>query len=186
MFRFETERLVVKPHTIDNARKFYEWDCDPELVYLNEDDSDQYLPATLEDVERYMEDISRVTPRRSTIHFAIHKKIDDQFIGYGMIAFIERQHRRCKLGITIGEKAEWGKGYAHEALVPVLGYCFGPLRLNRVMAEIYCINTRSIRLFEGLGFTHEGTLRQSVWKRGQPLDDCLYALLREDWERRTH
>ena len=181
--RFETERLILRPHVPSDAEKFQAWDGDAELTYLNDDDSDRYRPFTLDEARLYMADIARQDGRRGVLHFAIEKKAGAAYIGYCMIAEIERQHRRCKIGVTIGERAEWGKGYAHEALVPVIDYCFNGLKLNRVMAEIYCMNERSRRLFEGLGFRHEGTLRQSVWKRGEPLDDCLYGLLREDWAR---
>lgn len=181
--RLETGRLILRPHAASDAEKYQAWDADPELAYLNDDDSDQYRPFTLDEAQAYLDEIGRQDARRGIVHFAIEKKADGAFIGYCMVADIERQHRRCKIGITIGEKSEWGQGYAREALVPVIDYCFDGLKLNRVVAEIYCLNERSRRLFEGLGFRHEGTLRQSVWKHGQALDDCLYGLLREDWKR---
>jgi len=179
--RFETERLIIRPHQPGDADRFCAWDRDPELTYFNDDDSDRFRPFTPEEAALYLEDIGRQDARRGIIHFAIEKKADGDFIGYCMVAEIERQHRRCKIGITIGERAEWGQGYAREALIPVIDYCFDTLKLNRIVAEIYCLNERSRRLFVGLGFRHEGTLRQSVWKRGVPLDDCLYGLLAEDW-----
>jgi RimJ/RimL family protein N-acetyltransferase len=183
MFRFETSRLIVKPHTPANAEKMHNWENDPELVYPNDDDSDDFREASFEDVRRYVEQISRPYRGGENFHFAIHAKGDDAFIGYGTVALIDRQHRRCRLGITLGEKSVWGRGYAREALEPVIDYCFNDLDLNRIGVEIYCFNERSIRLFESLGFQREGLIRQSVWKGGRPLDDCLYGLLRADWEK---
>lgn len=184
ILRFETARLIVRPHRVEDAARYLAWDTDAELVYLNDDESDRYQAFTIEEAELYMRSTARQNPQRGIVHFAIQKKEDDALIGFCIVAEIEPNHRRCKIGITIGERSEWGKGYAREALIPVIDYCFTGLGLNRIMAEIYCMNTRSCRLFERLGFKHEGTLRQSVWKQGQPLDDCLYGLLRKDWEER--
>lgn len=182
--RLETARLILRPHEPHDVEKYRAWDNDPELVYLNDDDSDFFQPLTLEETRLFLADIDQNGGKYGMVHFAIEKKADGAYIGYCMLAEIELQHQRCKIGVTIGEKDEWGKGYAHEALIPVIDFCFGELGLNRVVAEIYCSNERSRRLFAGLGFQHEGTLRQSVWKRGEPLDDCLYGLLREDWAAR--
>lgn len=103
------------------------------------------------------------------------------FIGYCMAAFIDRYHRKCKFGITIGDKSQWGKGYAREAITAVLRYLFETLEMNRVQCEIYDFNERSIRLFESLGFVREGVCRQSVLKKGRFADEYVYGMLRSDW-----
>ncbi len=52
-------------------------------------------------------------------------------------------------------------------------------------AEIYSFNMRSVALFEHLGFTREGVIRQCVDKRGTFEDEYLYGLLREEWNNLT-
>jgi len=185
MINLETRRLTLKPHTPANAEKFAAWENDPELMWLNDDESDLHETISVADARQYLKRIGQPRPDDDIIHFAIHRKADGALIGFGMVAAIDMLHRRCLIGITIGETAAWGQGYGREALEATLDYCFNALNLNRIVAEIYCFNERSIRLFEGLGFKREGTLRQSVWKNGQFWDDCLYALLRDDWERRA-
>ncbi len=182
MFYFETERLVVKPHTMANLTAFNRWENDPELLYYN--DEPPHIPQTLEDTRRYLERISEVDEDGRIIHFAIHLARDDRFIGYGMVALIDRVNQRCQLGITIGEPEDWGRGYAREALVPVIDYCFRQLGLHRVAAGVYAFNERSRRLFERLGFSREGVARESVAKRGRFEDEYLYSLLRAEWEAR--
>lgn len=184
MFHIETDRLVIKPHQPVNAIRYHQWLTDPDLIMVLRDNSDSYHPPSMEEVQTFMNQASREPISETTIYFAIHTRMDDDFIGYGMLMEIDRMHRRCKIGATIGQKSEWGKGFAREALIPVIGYGFEELGLNRIAAEIYCFNERSRKLFEGLGFQHEGTLRQVVWKQGRAMDDCLYSLLREEWERR--
>jgi ribosomal-protein-alanine N-acetyltransferase len=101
-----------------------------------------------------------------------------------MIALINRYNCRCELGIGLGwNKANWGKGYATETLQAIIAYCFRELKMNRIGAEIYEFNTRSIRLFERNGFQREGTKRQYIFKDGVFKDEYLYSLLRGEWER---
>ena len=57
---------------------------------------------------------------------------------------------------------------------------FGRLDIVRIHAAVYARNGASCRVLEKAGFTREGILRQSVYKNGEVLDACLYALLREE------
>jgi len=180
--RIETARLVLKPHTFNNTSRLNEWENDPELIYYNDDQPEPYTKLPLEETHEYIRRHIEVTPYKKAIHYAIHKKENDLFIGYGMIAFIDRYNRNCRLGITIGDKSQWGQGYAKEALLAVIHYCFVDLGLNRIGAEIYAYNTRSLALFKKLGFKREGVLRQFVYKKGKFEDEYIYGLLREEWE----
>lgn len=51
----------------------------------------------------------------------------------------------------------WGRGYATEALVAVLGYAFGNLGLARLVAVVDQPNQASHRLMARVGFTPTGT-----------------------------
>jgi|GEM_PF-423952 len=181
MLHLETERLVLKPHTLANVEKMNLWENDTELSYYDDNQPPSRAPDTLEDTRERIEHILQDQPEPAIIHYAIHKKDGDVSIGFGMIAFIDRYNRQCKLGIEIGEKQEWGKGYAREALRAVIDYCFETLEMNRIGAEIYAINERSIRLFERLGFQREGVVRESVLKQGVFADEYVYGLLKREW-----
>jgi RimJ/RimL family protein N-acetyltransferase len=182
LFISETERLTLKPHTLHNVEKIHAWENDPALLFYNDDQPEDRQPDSLAETHKYVERIMQPDPERNIIYYAIHKKETDSLIGYGMIAFIDSYNRRCRLGITIGEKEEWGKGYAREALVAVINYCFQTLDLNRVGVEIYAFNERSIHLFEHLGFQREGVIRQAVWKNGAFADEYIYGLLKSEWQ----
>ena len=57
---------------------------------------------------------------------------------------------------------------------------FAKLDIVRIYAEPYAYNTGSRRVLEKAGFTLEGTLRRSVYKRGELFDSCIYGLLKEE------
>lgn len=60
--------------------------------------------------------------------------------------------REARLGILIGEKDCWGKGYAADAVWTVLGHVFGDGGVTRVTAETRADNEAAVRLFSHCGF----------------------------------
>ena len=179
----ETKSLVLKAHTSENYDKLYQWMNDPELLYFDDDEHEPIQIKSKERVQQSMKRFIESTPeaKKDIIHFAIHKKEDDKFIGYCMIAFIDHFHKRCKFGMSIGAKEEWGKGYGKEVVKGIIHYIFTELHLNRIEVGIYSHNDRSLNLFEGVGFIKEGTLRKNVYKKGQWIDEHIYGLLSEEY-----
>lgn len=183
MIHINTQRLVLKPHTQKNLAWLNATFNDPGEDYFAGDDPPRERPETLEETQKLLDRILNRPPDANIIDYAIHLKESDELIGCGMIALIDRYNKRCMLGIGLGwNRANWGKGYATETLQAITAYCFDELKMNRIGAEIYAFNERSIRLFERNGFRREGTRRQYVFKDGIFKDEYLYCLLREDWE----
>ncbi|MBI2332093.1 MAG: GNAT family N-acetyltransferase [Chloroflexi bacterium] len=185
MLHITTQRLVLKPHT-SNSLNWLNTICnDPNEDYYNGDDPPKERPETLEETGKLLERILNRPSDADIIDYAIHKKDTDEMIGYGMIALISRYNKRCSLGIGLGWNREnWGQGIASETLQAVISYCFTELDLNRIEAEIYEFNERSIRLFEKQGFHRDGVRRQYIFKDGVFKDEYIYSLLREEWAKR--
>ena len=179
-FFLSTSRLVLKPHTLANLPPLNAWFNNPELSYFDGDDPPRALLETLDETRLTLDRMMNPSDPPHILHYAVHKNLGDDLIGYGMIANIDRYNRRCDLGLTLGEKNEWGKGYASEALQAVIAYCYKQLKMNRLGASMYEFNWRSIRLFEGLGFQREGVLHQYVYKDGTFKDELQYCLLKEE------
>ena len=179
-----TERLILKPHTQNSLGWLNTTFNDPNEAYFDGDDPPKECPETLDETQKLLDRILNRPPDANIIDYAIYKKDTDELIGVGMIAHIDNYNRRCDLGIGLGwNRDNWGKGYASETLQAVIHYCFTELNLNRIGAEIYEFNERSIRLFERNGFKRDGILRQYIFKDGVFKDSYLYSLVREDWER---
>ena len=177
-----TERLILKPHTIANLNWLNTLFNDPEEQYFNGDEPPKKNPESLKETSQILERILNRPEDAGHIDYAIHNRETDELIGCGMIAHIDSYNRRCDLGISMGfDKNNWGKGYGREALQAVIQYCFNELSLNRVGAEIYEFNTRSINLFQGLGFQPEGRKKQYILKDGIFKDELLFSLVKENW-----
>lgn len=74
-----------------------------------------------------------------------------------------------------------GQGYGREALALALDFAFDELNLHRVGLTVFAENQRAIRLYEQLGFVHEGTAREFFQRDGRRQDMHFYGLLRREW-----
>ena len=132
-------------------------------------------PYTIEDARWWIEHTSQENPERS---FAI-ASAEEPIGGIGLI-FGDDVHRWvAELGYWLGEPY-WGRGIMTGAVSLMTEYAFKKLPLNRIYAEPFANNLASIRVLEKAGFQREGTLRASVIKNGEILDQILYARLGED------
>ena len=99
--------------------------------------------------------------------------------GISVTAGTDVYRRDAELGYWLGEPF-WGRGIMTEAVRRICREAFSRLDIVRIHAAVYARNGASCRVLEKAGFTREGILRQSVYKNGEVLDACLYALLREE------
>ena len=99
--------------------------------------------------------------------------------GISVTAGSDVYRRDAELGYWLGEPF-WGRGIMTEAVRRICREAFERLDIVRIHAAVYARNGASCRVLEKAGFTREGILRRSVYKNGEVLDACLYALLREE------
>lgn len=83
-------------------------------------------------------------------------------IGSIGLSGLDQMNGTAELGIYIGDKGYWGKGYAKEASFLMLTYAFEYLALNNIMLQVYEYNERAIRLYKSLGFKIIGVRRKAV------------------------
>lgn len=85
--------------------------------------------------------------------------------------------------ILIGDKSEWGKGYATEAKMLALKFAFDERRLQRICDYVLEDNTASLKLHEKCGYIKEGILRRSVYKDGTYHNQIIMGLLKEEFDK---
>lgn len=104
-----------------------------------------------------------------------------QLVGNCGFMQIDLRHRNAEIGIFIGDKRFWNKGYGSEAMRLMVQYGFNTINLNRVYLYVFETNVRGIRCYEKAGFKHEGRLRQAIFQNGQYIDLLVMGLLRSEW-----
>jgi RimJ/RimL family protein N-acetyltransferase len=113
--------------------------------------------------------------------FVIKTIEGDRPIGFVGLGEPDWAHGDCYVGIGIGERDYWGKGYGTEAMQLILRYAFTELNLRRVSLSVFEYNPRGIRSYEKAGFKEEGRLRKYLHRDGKRWDILFMGILQEEW-----
>lgn len=119
---------------------------------------------------------------KEAYEFVICLLADDSAIGTAGFHHVNYEDGHASFGISIGEKAEWSKGYGTDALRAICDFGFGQLRLERIELDVYEPNLRARRSYEKAGFVTEGTMRHAHFSDGKHHDVVRMSLLRGEWE----
>lgn len=114
-------------------------------------------------------------------HFLIRCLANDQVIGDIGLEGVRWNHGETFVGIGIGERDYWGKGYGTDAMQIILRYAFQELNLQRVALNVFEYNPRAIRSYEKAGFRHEGRVRDCLQRAGRRWDLIYMGITREEW-----
>ena len=117
---------------------------------------------------------------RTALGFAIVTREADLYVGNCDLREINRVDRNASVGIVIGRKDQWGKGFGTEAVALLCRYAFDGLNLHRVHLSCYANNDRGLRLYARLGFVTEGRRREQVFVDGCYVDELVMGLLRDE------
>jgi RimJ/RimL family protein N-acetyltransferase len=110
---------------------------------------------------------------------------DDRPVGSIGLFDVDLVNGSAGLGLSVGAHDDRGRGYGTDMLLALLGFGFGELRLERIWLEVFDYNPRARRLYERLGFVHEGTFRRAIFRDGRHWDVHRMAVLAGEWRDRA-
>ncbi len=147
----ETERLLLRPLTVDDAEAEFVWCADPEV--------NRFMPYALytdvADVVKWLEYASTTTDE---VHFGFVRKADGLLIGAGSIGPDEEAPDAWAFGYNLRRDC-WNQGYATEAARAMIDYAHRSLGVRHFTAKHAVANPASGRVMEkcGLHFDHDST-----------------------------
>jgi RimJ/RimL family protein N-acetyltransferase len=175
LLRGDLVRLTVEePETL--ARLESQWSADSEYSRLLDWD-----PARRFSVKNSQKWIEKQYENEGNYAFTIRTLDGDQIIGGIGLDAIRWTHRDCFVGIGLGDREFWGKGYGTDAIKIILRYAFIELNLLRVTLDVFEYNQRGVRSYEKAGFVYEGRARGLIMREGRRWDVIYMGILREDW-----
>lgn len=178
LFRGELVRLAAAdPQAI--AEAFSRWQRDSEYFRLLA--SEAAFPYSIRAIKSWIEkDLERDPLPFSP--FLIRTLAEDRLIGDIGLDSVRNGHGDTFVGIGIGEREYWGKGYGTDAMRIVLRFAFTELNLHRVSLDVFEYNPRAVRSYEKAGFKHEGRARGVLHRAGRRWDLIYMGILRQEWE----
>ena len=172
----EGELVRLRAREPEDLERNLRWINDPEVRLLLLGGP---YPISRGEEERWME-----ASRGSSfghVRLAIDTK-EGQHIGNLDLRQASPEHRAANLGIMIGEKDCWGRGYGTDALRTLLRLAFGDMNLNRVWLTTGENNPRAQACYRKCGFREEGRLRQDRYLEGRYQDSIVMGVLREEFQ----
>ena len=169
MILFETERLIVRRFTKNDADDFFRMNGDAELM--------KYIrPAkSREESDAFLEENIRLYGKTSIIgRFGVYLKIDKTFIGTFSFLYLKGDND-FHIGYALVKDA-WKNGYATELVKNGIPYFFVKTNKEALYAITESANNSSQKVLQNAGFSPSG----QVEEYGKLLD--LFFLNREQFE----
>ena len=176
----ETERLILRKLTADDAGDVIEFRSDPEVArYLDwrigADDKQQ--------METMFSIMELMGEQGKPIFWVMELKDTKKVIGYCGVADWVKDSAAATI-TSILSRDYWRKGYMTEAYKAIMPIMFDVIRLNKIKARIIVYNKASVGLFKSLGFKREARLREDSYIEGKYYDVYIYSLLRSEYIQR--
>lgn len=169
------KKLRLRAITLDDLDAIKEWINDPEVtrgLLVGR------YPMTDETERQWIEDKMKATSSETL--FTIETKSGDYVGGISLFKIHPVEHH-AELGIVIGDKSKWSRGYATEAMELIIEYGFNQLNLNMIYLGVVAFNKRAAALYKRVGFVEEGRLRQRVYRDGSYHDELSMSMLKTEW-----
>lgn len=113
--------------------------------------------------------------------FAVETK-EGVHIGHCGLHGGSAENRRAELGIMIGEKEYWGRGFGTDVMLTLLRFAFEQMNLHKVTLGVFEFNERGLAMYTKLGFVEEGRLREDLFQDGRYWDLIRMSILRREYD----
>lgn len=176
LFRGQLVRFTLEEPEI-HAKAEVRWQRDSEFHRLA--DGDPAIMHSEKAIKEWFEKRTESLPPER-YSFSVRTLAEDKFIGFlGM--WVNLIHSEAWVGIGIGEREFWSKGYGTDMMRLCLQYAFMELCVARVSLGLHEYNPRALKSYEKCGFGFEGRTRKDILREGRRTDTLWMGILREEW-----
>ena len=172
----ETERLILRRLRIEDAEKAY-------LNWCSSDNVSKYVTwnkhKDVEETKELFNIWSKEYEKNDTFRWIVEVKENHEVIGTIDVVKKDTKAMVAEIGYCYSEKY-WNKGYATEALIAILKYCFIDIGFELVYARHMSLNPASGKVMEKAGLKYEATLKGRMLDKDNNRNDLIYYSLTKD------
>jgi len=167
-------------------RAYEKSDLDALMKWVNDEEVTDLLggemlvyPVSSMAEEKFIE--AAANPSDKQKNFVIETIAERKYIGAISFNVIDWRNRSAGMGIAIGDKSLWGKGYGTDAMRVLMRLGFDKMNLHRLWLHVFDYNRRAIASYEKCGFKREGVLREEHFARGKYHDTIVMGILESEY-----
>ncbi|MCC7364616.1 MAG: GNAT family N-acetyltransferase [Dehalococcoidia bacterium] len=165
----EGELIRLRSHEPEDEPYFHRWIHDPEVT--------EHLNARYPYSHAQEREFASLTSTYQNATFSVVTLAEGQLIGNVSLRNAVPEDRSCDLGIMIGDKEYWGRGYGTDTMRTACRFGFEMMNLHRIELEVFAGNDRAQHVYEKVGFKVEARRRQAHFKFGRYVDVLVMGLL---------
>lgn len=169
--------VQLRADEMTDRERYAAWFNDPEVTrYL-----ERRYPLSLLAEETWLRETTGKPLSYDHVQFAIETREGTHIGGIGFHQ-TSAEDRRAVVGIAIGDKAYWSKGYGADAMRALLRFGFEEMNLYRIELTVDVRNERAQACYRNCGFVEEVRMRQNRFSEGAYHDTLWMGILRDEWE----
>lgn len=165
------EKVRLRPPMLEDVERWMLWMNDPD-VGATLCSRTIYGYTREAEVEFY----NHLKDSRNAVFFSVDT-LEGRHVGSVGLHRINWEWRNAEMGILIGAKDAWGKGYCTDAVRLITRFAFERMNLHRVYLYVCSTNIGGIKCYEKAGFVKEGILRENRYYDGKYYDDLVMGLI---------
>lgn len=172
--KIKGEKVFLSPIDINDADMYTEWVNDPQIT--------RYLQMEHMIINREREQEILKILGSDDNHFAIISRSENKLIGNCGFLNVDHINHRSEIGIFIGDKNYWNKGYGTEAVKLLLDFGFNVKNFNSIMLIVKEFNERAIKSYKKIGFKMIGKRREANIYGRDKYDDIYMDILASEFK----
>jgi RimJ/RimL family protein N-acetyltransferase len=168
-------KVLLRPVTPDDVD--FIPDDDPEAYRL----TGSHPPEEPRSLQLMREWYATRADHDDRLDLAVVDRATDMFAGEVVLNELDADSQSCNFRILLCGDQNRDRGLGTEATRLILAHAFETVGLHRVGLEVFEFNPRARRVYEKVGFVHEGTCRDALLWDGDWIDAHKMSILAPEW-----
>jgi len=172
-----SSNIYLQPLSPEDATDLHTYRNIPEISRYQ-----SWRPQSLEEVQHFIQNNPKqfLDAAEGWIQLGIYQKASEKMLGDCGVHVIDSALQQVEFGITLAPSSQ-GQGFATEAIQALFKELFEQHNVHRIFASVDPRNRPSMMLMERLGMRQEAHFIQSLFFKGEWVDDVHFAMLRTEW-----